>query len=103
MAYKTWSLTSVTAGAPADFIAPASGAAAVVSMARLANTGSSDGTLTVTRTDNSNNVLATLLPGVTLPAKSVVEMPALLVLGPHKIRVTCSVATLSCDAQGSEA
>lgn len=103
MANKTWSLASVTASTATDFIVPASSATATVAMARFANTGATAGTLTVTLTDGSNTVLATLIPGITLAAYSVVELPAVMAINPHKIRVTFSQTTLSAYACGSEA
>lgn len=99
---KTWSLKDIAAATPTDFIVPASNAKAHISVARFANTASNSGTLTVTRTDAANSVVATILPGVAIPKNTVLELRSLLVIHPHKIRTTFSQALSGMDACGEE-
>lgn len=102
MADKTYTLHGVTAGTPADFIVPGSGASFIAPLARFCNTGAVSGTLTVTRTDASGNVLSNLVPGYELPAKGMFQLPSPKVVNPHKIMVTFTQTTLDCDACGQE-
>jgi hypothetical protein len=101
-AYKTWSLHAVTASTTTDLITPASSLTSVLSVARFTNTGSVQGNLTLTRTDSSNNVLATILTTEPIAPNATFELRGLACLNPNKIRVYFDQSGLDCDVSGSE-